>query len=357
MPAISIVIPVHNAQGYIHRFVASLQAQTFGDFEALFVDDASPDETASILAGLASSDPRLKLLRHPRNLGAGAARNNGIRAAAGETLCFADPDDFLPPPSLEARYSAYKKHNAIVRACHDEIAADGTLLTRETRPEGLPPVFKPTDVAQQFGVNPFLCAHWTWLLPTKMLQRMGIFNEEGTRTAEDIMFLVRLYFNVSKLVWIPETVYHWMKRTDSLSNTFYTNEHYFDYLKCVDVFYDEAARNRRIDLADSFCNDHLGCYISHLLMQIAHGKSTESDAQTVIREMARTCARHGVPQRCFPRMQANVLFNSGFFLLWNALTDGSPSMTERLVKGQNAITRLYEQALQSRAEQGGNTHG
>ena len=73
--------------------------------------------------------------------------------------------------------------------------------------------------------------------------------------------------------------------------------------------------------------------------------------------MACTCARHGVSRSCFPRIQANVLLNSGFFLLWNALTDGSPSMTERLVKGQNAISRLYEQALQSRAEQGGNTHG
>lgn len=348
MPAISIVIPVHNAHDYIHRFVASLQAQTFTDFEALFIDDASPDESASILAGLSSGDPRLKLLRHPRNLGAGAARNTGIRAATGETLCFADPDDFLPSTSLEARYAAFKNHNAIVRACHDEIADDGAILTHETRPQGLPPIFRPADVAQQFGVNPFLCAHWTWLLPTKMLQRMDIRNEEGTRTAEDIMFLVRLYFNVSKLVWIPDTVYHWMKRTDSLSNTFYTNEHYFNYLQCVDTFYNEASKHKRIDLADSFCNDYLGCYISHLLLQIINGKSSEDDAHAVIREAARICTKHGALNRCIPKVHKNILFNSGFFLLWNALTDDNPSMTQRLIKGQNTVTHLYEKALQGR---------
>ena len=352
MAAISIVIPLFNAQAYVHRFVESLQAQTFKNFEAIFVNDQTPDQSAEILTGMASSDPRIKLIQHPRNLGAGAARNTGIRTATGETLCFADPDDLLPPTSLEVRYAAFKKHNAIVRACHDEINSDGAILTHETRPEGLPEICTPSDAAQRFGANPFLCAHWTWLFPTKMLQRLGIFNEENTRTAEDIIFLVRLFFHVSKLVWIPDTVYHWMKRTDSLSNTFYSNEHYFDYLKCVDLFYDEARPRKRVDLADAFCNDYLGCYISHLLLQVAHGKSTESDAQTVIGEIARVCGRHGVQSRCFPNIQKNILFNSGFFLLWNALSDESPTMTERLVKGQNTITHLYEKALQLQSGRG-----
>ena len=113
MPAISIIIPIHNAQGYLQRFVMSLQTQTFGDFEALFIDDSSPDESAAILTGLSSTDPRIKLLRHPRNLGAGAARNTGIRSATGETLCFADPDDLIPPSSLEVRYAALKPHSGL----------------------------------------------------------------------------------------------------------------------------------------------------------------------------------------------------------------------------------------------------
>jgi glycosyltransferase involved in cell wall biosynthesis len=100
MTAISIVIPVYNSEKYLQHFVDSLQAQTCKDFEALFIDDASTDGSAELISGLAAADPRLKLHKQPKNLGAGAARNLGIRAAIGETLCFADSDDFLPKNSL-----------------------------------------------------------------------------------------------------------------------------------------------------------------------------------------------------------------------------------------------------------------
>jgi len=143
MTAISIVIPVYNSEKHLQCFVAFLQAQTFRDFEVLFIDDASTDSSAALLSGLAVTDPRLKLFRHPKNLCAGAARNLGIRSAVGGTLCFADPDDYLPTNSLAVRYNAFKRHDAIVRVCHEETTNTGTLIKHETRPEGLPAICKP----------------------------------------------------------------------------------------------------------------------------------------------------------------------------------------------------------------------
>lgn len=344
MPAISVVIPLYNAEGYLQRFVESLQRQTATDFEALFVDDASADASAAMLEGLATQDPRLKLLRHSRNQGAGAARNTGIRNATGETLCFADPDDLLPETSLEVRLKAYETHHAVVRACHDEFTDAGKLLNHEMRPASLPAICKPAEVAASCGVNPFLCAHWTWLFPTKMLQRLEIFNEEHTRTAEDIIFLVRSFFHIPKLVWIPDTVYRWIKRTDSLSNTAYSKEHYFDYLKCVDIFYSEAIPHRKIFLADSFCNEYLACYLPHLLFQILQGKSTEADAQAVVREAARIMTRHGVLKRCMQQVNAMPLQYSGLYRLWKALTDNAPSMIQRLLNGHQEIAQYFQLA-------------
>ncbi|MDR1660318.1 MAG: glycosyltransferase, partial [Desulfovibrio sp.] len=194
MTGISIVVAVYNARPWLERFVASLRKQTFKNFEVLFVDDASTDESAALVEGCASAEPRFRLVRHERNLGAGAARNTGIRASRGETVCFADPDDLLPENSLEVRYAAYKKHRAIVRACHDEVTEDGKLLNHETRPDGLPEVCKPGEAAPRVGVNRFLCAHWTWLLPTGLLLRHNIFHGENMRTAEDIVMLAKLFF-------------------------------------------------------------------------------------------------------------------------------------------------------------------
>ncbi len=352
MPAISIVIPLYNSEKYLQRFVTSLQSQTFKDFEALFIDDASTDGGASLLSALATEDPRLKPLRQPKNLGAGAARNLGIRSAAGETLCFADPDDFLPENSLEVRYAAFKKHNAIVRACNEEISDTGTLIRHDARPAGLPDICKPREAAQDFGINPFLSAHWTWLFPTKLLQRQGIFNEEGTRTAEDIMFLVRLFFKIERLAWLPDTVYYWVKREKSLSTTRYTFEHYADYLNCVDAFYAEAEQNRHIALGDRFCNDYLHAYLIHCAQQCLNGLSTEEDARKLVTLAADICARHKTFAR-FPDDSGKAAHYTGLSLLRHTLQDTNPRMIQRLINGHNAAQEMYTAARYAPVRQSG----
>lgn len=345
MPNISIVIPLYNAQKYIPRFVIALKEQTLQDFEALFIDDASTDNSAKILQGFAAEDTRFKLLRHDTNRGAGATRNLGIQTATGETLCFADPDDLLPKRSLEVRYNAFKQHGAIVRACHVEKTEQGVILNQESRPQGLISPCLPQNVARTIGPNPFLCAHWTWLFPTKMLQRLKIFNEENMRTAEEIMFLVRMFYKIPKLIWIEDTVYYWIKRDQSLSNTFYTTEHYFDYFRCTEAFYNESIHQKKIILADNFFNGYLACYIPHILMQALEGKSSESEVQKVIEKALQIAETHSVLTRYSKDIKLNPLQYAGFFRLWHVLADQNRSLIQRLIQGQQFLTSQYQTAL------------
>ncbi|MFP5260172.1 MAG: glycosyltransferase family 2 protein, partial [Acidobacteriota bacterium] len=345
MTAITIVVPVYNAEAWLPRFVTSLQGQTFRDFEVLFVDDASTDASNSMLAGYASADPRFKLLPLAQKTGCGTARNLGIRQAAGETICFADPDDLLPEQSLEVRYAAYKKHKAIVRACHDEIMDDGTVHNHETPPCGIQnTICKPAADSSRFGVNPFLCAHWTWLFPTNFLRRNNIFNGEDMRTAEDIAFLTRLFFHVQRLVWIPDTVYYWMKRSGSLSNTIYTPQHYADYFQCCDIFYEEARKNRQVRLADIFYNNYLVIYLNHLLWQVSTGKSSEADAREVVAAMTAVSSRHNVFGRCLPEMRKHPQHHEGLWRLWHIHSDSNPSMILRLAAAQSVMTQIAREA-------------
>lgn len=343
MTAVSVVVAMYNAQAWLPRFVASLQKQTLNSFEVLMADDASTDESAAMIETVAAADPRFRLIRIPANSGAGVARNKGIAEATGETICFADPDDLLPERSLEVRYAAYKKHNAIVRACHDEIDGNGTIRNHETRPEKLPEVFSPADEASHVGVAPFLCAHWTWLFPTKLLRRHAILNGEGMRTAEDIILLNRLYFHVTRMVWIPDTVYYWMKQKDSLSTTRYTAEHYINYFQCCDVFYEEAKKHNRLQLADSFFNDYLSVYPAHLMAQASQGTSTEADARQLIASTTSIAERYNVFQRCLPAMHKNPTRHVGLFRLWNILQSNTPSAFVKLVESQQAFTRMIQE--------------
>lgn len=345
MIAITVIVPVYNAAAWLPRFVLSLKKQTFENFEVLFIDDASTDTSKRIINDYASADPRFKLLSLTQNSGCGVARNFGIKKATGETICFADPDDILPETSLEVRYAAYKKHKAIVRACHDEVYSDGTVAHHEVPPPGIQNTLcKLPEDCLRFGVDPFLCAHWTWLFPTNFLRRINALNGENMQTAEDIVLLIRIFFHVSRLVWIPDTVYHWMKRSDSLSNTVYTPEHYADYFQCCDIFYQEAKENRQVRFADAFFNNYLVIYTNHLLWQISTGKSSEADAQKAVAAMLAVGDRAQVFSRCLPEMQNFPLRYEGLWRLWHIRNNPHPSMIQRLATAHNLVIQCIQEA-------------
>jgi len=69
MPTVSIITPSWNVEGLIGETIESVQAQTFGDWELLIADDCSKDNTAAVVEGYAAKDPRVKLIRQPRNGG------------------------------------------------------------------------------------------------------------------------------------------------------------------------------------------------------------------------------------------------------------------------------------------------
>jgi glycosyltransferase involved in cell wall biosynthesis len=96
---ISVIIPAYNRETKIVRAVASVLAQTYENIEVIVVDDASPDGTAAAVEAI--GDPRVRLVRHDRNRGAGTARNTGVAAARGEWIAFQDSDDDWLPQKLE----------------------------------------------------------------------------------------------------------------------------------------------------------------------------------------------------------------------------------------------------------------
>lgn len=100
MPAVSIVLPVHNVGRYLHQCLDSILAQSFQGFEAICIDDGSTDESGSILDGYAARDQRIRVI-HQANAGVGPARNAGVDMATGDYLCFCDADDWCSPRLLE----------------------------------------------------------------------------------------------------------------------------------------------------------------------------------------------------------------------------------------------------------------
>lgn len=101
MPEISVVIPCYNRAALIGRAVESVRAQNFADLEIVIVDDGSKDDSVSVIERLAADEPRIRLVRHPRNRGEAAARNTGMREARGRLIAFLDSDDSWLEGKLE----------------------------------------------------------------------------------------------------------------------------------------------------------------------------------------------------------------------------------------------------------------
>jgi dolichol-phosphate mannosyltransferase len=109
LPDLSVVVPVHNEVDNVTALIEEIHAALAGgvDFEAIFVDDASSDDTPLRLRELARRFPRLRVLRHRRNAGQSTAIVTGVRAARGHLVATLDGDGQNDPadiPALLARW-------------------------------------------------------------------------------------------------------------------------------------------------------------------------------------------------------------------------------------------------------------
>ena len=131
-----MVVPAFRAAQTLPQAVASVQAQTRGDWEMIIVEDASGDDTATVAAALAAADPRIRLLVQPVNGGPAPARNRAIAAARGRFIAFLDADDLWLPEKL-ARQIAFMQQTgtALSYTGYWREAPDGTRRAVRVPPE------------------------------------------------------------------------------------------------------------------------------------------------------------------------------------------------------------------------------
>jgi glycosyltransferase involved in cell wall biosynthesis len=105
-PAFSIVLPTYYRAHILPRAIHSALDQSYGDFELIIVDDASPDDTPEVVQSF--DDRRIVYLRLEKNGGPSAARNAGVRRARGKYISFLDDDDEYLPQFLEQMHRAFE---------------------------------------------------------------------------------------------------------------------------------------------------------------------------------------------------------------------------------------------------------
>lgn len=114
--AVSVIIPMYNAEKFVRQCLISVLASKFTDYEVLVIDDCSTDNSVDeVKKVLPHFDGRLKLLSTEKNSGgASVPRNVGINHAVGKYLTFVDSDDMLVPTALGEFFKLAEKFQADV---------------------------------------------------------------------------------------------------------------------------------------------------------------------------------------------------------------------------------------------------
>ena len=111
VPKISIIIPMYRVEKYLRRCLDSVQNQTFKEWQAICVDDGSPDKSGDIAEEYAKKDKRFVVV-HKENGGLSDARNAGFRYAKGKYIMYLDSDDFIHPQTMDIAYKFAEENNS-----------------------------------------------------------------------------------------------------------------------------------------------------------------------------------------------------------------------------------------------------
>ena len=125
---VSIIMPSYNCGEYVKDTIRSVQAQTYQNWEIIFMDDCSTDDSVKIVTELRDKDSRIRLLQNKVNSGAAVSRNNALQEARGRWIAFLDSDDLWEPTKLEKQVRFMEENGyKFSYTCYQEMDADGAL--------------------------------------------------------------------------------------------------------------------------------------------------------------------------------------------------------------------------------------
>lgn len=212
LPLISVIIPVYRAEAYLSRCLESLCAQTYPEWEAICIDDGSPDKAFEIMSDYAARDSRIRVLRQ-ENRGVSAARNAGLEQVRGEYFCMLDADDEFEPGYLAELAEPVLKEEA------DCVVSGFTYIQtgkRRRQSAGPARVLSPCIPAAMATLPKGVSGH---LYRTDILRTCGARFPLGVKYGEDTAFHYMMFPFCSRAAVVESCGYLYYCNNDSLSQS------------------------------------------------------------------------------------------------------------------------------------------
>jgi glycosyltransferase involved in cell wall biosynthesis len=217
-PAISIIVPIYNAEDYLRRCLDSLMKQVKVCYEVILVNDGSTDSSGHICDEYASIYGNISVI-HQKNKGISSARNAGMNIANGKWIYFIDSDDFLLDNTLHLLYSEVKKypecdviqgaHNVVEYARPQQIGLSAIDIARKPY---IGKIYQQDYFCNVIQKHMFVM---NTMFRRDFLESNSLRFDQGIFYLEDAEFWIRLLSKHPKCVYtgIASYVYLWKRPT------------------------------------------------------------------------------------------------------------------------------------------------
>lgn len=204
---VSFIIPSYNSAHTVARCLDSIYALSLkpNEFEVIFIDDCSTDNTCDIVVEYQSQHPNITLLRQPKNNRQGAARNRGLSVAKGEYICFVDSDDAVTEGIVSAIRLA-KEQNTDMTVFHYGFANEHGVITKEADKLSFKEIQVFSGVEMQNNHAYWCSGPVAYVYGNDFLKRSDYPFREGVLYEDSDFVAVHLYY-AQRMAYSPELGY------------------------------------------------------------------------------------------------------------------------------------------------------
>lgn len=234
---ISVIIPAMNVEPYLRQCLDSIIVQTYTELEILLIYTESNDQTLRICEEYVAKDARILLLKNETGmLGAGIARNIGLRNATGEYLGFVDADDIIAVDMFRILYDNMKKYQADISICKET----RNLKDVKCKVESSKVMIFDTEesLAELLVGNKYHGELWNKLFKKKCIGTTEFIN---SRVAEDVMFVWTVLKETKRIVYTDAKRYFYRFNPDGISKQ-YSLDNITMKKKVYDSIYNDVVR-------------------------------------------------------------------------------------------------------------------
>lgn len=211
-PLISCIIPVFNAEKYLHRCIDSILAQDYPTIEIILIDDGSNDTSPTICDEYAEQNCNI-IVQHTPNRGASLARKAGLELAKGEYLTFIDADDYVTYNYVSAMFEAIQKYDTTIAGCGAQCMKPGNKISIRNQPTMT--LLKDNELMTRF-FNYEFWALWGGLYTKSTFNDI---NFPKATISEDYYIKCQIFLRNCKMAYVDASLYVYEKHAGSLSNT------------------------------------------------------------------------------------------------------------------------------------------